>query len=121
MAGMAHPELTKAIEVIGLTELAAGLGKTYQAIRKWEAQGRLPRTEWSGETDYARQIVRMARAKGVAIRRADLLERHAADKVEPHEKRGNEALRAAIDNAADYETAKRQVRGLAARATEKAA
>ncbi|KVK90325.1 hypothetical protein [Burkholderia cepacia] len=26
---------------------------TYQAVRKWIARGRLPRTEWTGETNYS--------------------------------------------------------------------
>lgn len=32
---------------------------TYQAVRKWAAQGRLPRTDWTGETDYAGAIERV--------------------------------------------------------------
>jgi DNA-binding transcriptional regulator YdaS (Cro superfamily) len=45
--------ITQAIEIVGLARLARLLGVTYQAIRKWEARGRLPRTEWTGETNYA--------------------------------------------------------------------
>lgn len=56
---MAHPALSKAIGIVGLAELARGLGVTYQAIRKWEAAGRLPRTEWTGETSYSDRIVAM--------------------------------------------------------------
>lgn len=56
---MAHPALSKAIGIVGLAELARGLGVTYQAIRKWEAAGRLPRTEWTGETSYSERIVAM--------------------------------------------------------------
>jgi hypothetical protein len=29
---------------------------TYQALRKWVVAGRLPRTEWTGETAYAAAI-----------------------------------------------------------------
>lgn len=29
---------------------------TYQAVRKWAAKGHLPRTEWTGETQYAAAI-----------------------------------------------------------------
>lgn len=32
---------------------------TYQAVRKWAAAGRLPRTEWTGETRYAEAIEAM--------------------------------------------------------------
>jgi hypothetical protein len=47
-----HP-LRAAIEHVGLTALARALSVTHQAVRKWEAAGRPPRTEWTGETDYA--------------------------------------------------------------------
>jgi len=47
-----HP-LRTAIARIGLAALARALGVTHQAVRKWEAAGRLPRTEWTGETRYA--------------------------------------------------------------------
>lgn len=53
--------------------MAAGLGVTYQAIRKWESAGRLPRTEWTGETDHAAKIARMTGSK---VSRRDLLKRH---------------------------------------------
>ncbi|HMZ30659.1 MAG TPA: hypothetical protein PLE66_13465 [Thauera aminoaromatica] len=76
---MAHPELSKAIELVGLQEMARGLGVTYQAIRKWEAAGRLPRTEWTGETEYADRIVELAGGK---VNRRRLLERHAAPATE---------------------------------------
>lgn len=69
---MAHPPLTAAIESVGLASLAKELGVTYQAIRKWEAAGRLPRTEWTGETDYASTISRLMNGQ---IRRDDLLTR----------------------------------------------
>jgi len=36
--------------------LAAELGKTHQALRKWQRAGRLPRTDWTGETTYAEKI-----------------------------------------------------------------
>lgn len=48
--------ISQAIEIVGLVRLAGALGVTYQAIRKWESKGRLPRTEWTGETDYAATI-----------------------------------------------------------------
>ena len=67
---MAHPALSRAIEVVGLQDLARGLGVTYQAIRKWEAAGRLPRTEWTGETNYIDRIVELS---GGAVSRDELL------------------------------------------------
>lgn len=40
----------------GLPALAQLLGVSYVAIRKWQERGRLPRTEWTGETQYAARI-----------------------------------------------------------------
>jgi hypothetical protein len=51
----AHP-LKRAIEKLTLAKLATGVGKTHQAVRKWQRAGRLPRTEWTGETSYAKTI-----------------------------------------------------------------
>jgi hypothetical protein len=48
--------ITEAVNVVGLKKLATELGVTYQAIRKWEKAGRLPRTEWTGETNYSAKI-----------------------------------------------------------------
>ena len=76
MAGMSHPALAKAIEIVGLSEMAKALDVTYQAIRKWEAQGRLPRTEWTGETQYATKIARLSKG---AVTKRQLLERHAVE------------------------------------------
>jgi hypothetical protein len=50
-----HP-LSSAIRLIGLGNLAKELKVSGQAIRKWERAGRMPRTEWTGETSYAEQI-----------------------------------------------------------------
>ena len=54
--------VTKAIELVGKT-LASKLKVTYQAIRKWEKAGRLPRTEWTGETNYSEIIERLTEGK----------------------------------------------------------
>lgn len=54
--------ITRAIaEVGGVGRLAQSLGVTYQAVRKWEGAGRLPRTELTGETRYAAEIERLTR------------------------------------------------------------
>lgn len=60
---MEHNLISQAIEIVGLAKLARFLGVTYQAIRKWEAKGRLPRTEWTGETDYASLIEQATEGK----------------------------------------------------------
>lgn len=56
MLRMSTSQLTKAIDLVGLQPLAKALGVTYQAVKKWEAKGRMPRTEWTGETNYASVI-----------------------------------------------------------------
>lgn len=55
--------ITLAIESVGLGVLAAGLQVSGQAIRKWECAGHLPRTEWTGETDYSSAIQRLTGGK----------------------------------------------------------
>jgi ribosome-binding protein aMBF1 (putative translation factor) len=55
--------ITEAIEIVGLSALASELGITYQAIRKWEKAGRMPRTEFTKETDYSKEIERLTKRK----------------------------------------------------------
>lgn len=50
-----HP-LKRAIALVGLTALAKACAVSHQAVRKWEAAGRMPRTEWTGETHYSAAI-----------------------------------------------------------------
>lgn len=45
---------------------------TYQAVLKWVRQGRLPRTEWTGETHYAKA---MSLAVGGRVKARDLLQK----------------------------------------------
>lgn len=45
-----------AIELVGTRQIASACGVTVQAVTKWKARKRLPRTEWTGETNYAGQI-----------------------------------------------------------------
>ena len=58
--------ITKAIQIVGIYKLGKACGISYQAIYRWEAKGRLPRTEWTGETDYASRIEEAT--KGVITR-----------------------------------------------------
>ncbi len=67
--------ITLAIEKVGLRPLADACGVSYQAIRKWERAGRLPRTDWTGETHYSQIIEQVT---GGAISREELLKRKAA-------------------------------------------
>lgn len=48
--------LQAAIDQLGLTALARECKVSHQAVRKWQRQGRMPRTEWTGETTYATAI-----------------------------------------------------------------
>jgi hypothetical protein len=71
--------LTEAIRLVGLGRLASGLGRSGQAVRKWEAAGRLPRTEWTGETNYAEQIEKLT---GGAVPKSELLAKWPAAQQE---------------------------------------
>lgn len=53
-----HP-IDVAIEKVGLAQLARELGVTPPAIRKWQRVGRMPRTEWTAETQYAQRIAHL--------------------------------------------------------------
>lgn len=50
------PPLKQAIQIVGLTKLARALAVSHQAVRKWQKAGRMPRTEWTGETNYSARI-----------------------------------------------------------------
>ena len=67
--------ITQVIELVGLRPLAQACGVSHQAVRKWEAAGRLPRTEWTGETNYSEVIEHIT---GGQVRRCDLLKLKAA-------------------------------------------
>ena len=62
--------LQAAINQIGLIHVAKACDVSHQAVRKWQRQGRLPRTEWTGETRYAHAI---EAATGGQVSRASLL------------------------------------------------
>ncbi len=42
----------------GVSQIAAICGVTPQAVKKWVVAGRLPRTEFTGETNHAEKICR---------------------------------------------------------------
>lgn len=48
--------LKKAFNTISIYDLSCELGIAYQSIQGWCRRGRLPRTEWTGETKYAEKI-----------------------------------------------------------------
>jgi len=50
---MSENYITAVIDAAGLIKVARACGKTYQAVRGWEARGHLPRSDYTGETRYA--------------------------------------------------------------------
>ncbi|MCQ9423455.1 helix-turn-helix domain-containing protein [Pseudomonas sp. LJDD11] len=57
--------LKKAIDAAGgVPAVATACGKTPRAIYKWITADCLPRTEYTGETDYAARIAKLAEDKG---------------------------------------------------------
>lgn len=73
-----------AINLIGLRALAAVAGVSYQAVQHWAHRGRLPRTEYSGETHYAELITAACREKDpqTQITREALLGAHPGRALE---------------------------------------
>lgn len=69
----------------GLTQFTKALNErlarplTYQAVKKWIDKGRLPRTEWTGETRYAEAIESLT---GGVVSKKELLHRLPADNQE---------------------------------------
>lgn len=74
-----HP-LRSAIAIVGLMRLARELGVSYQAVQKWLAAGRLPRTEWTGETSYAQRMQELTDGK---VSKTALLSKWPAGEAEP--------------------------------------
>jgi hypothetical protein len=44
--------ITKAIEIIGLNPLAAACSVTRQGIKRWQKNGRVPKSDFVWETNY---------------------------------------------------------------------
>lgn len=58
--------LEQAVEILGSYEAMGRLcGVSGKAVVKWRQRGRLPRTEWTGETHYAERI---SEATGIALK-----------------------------------------------------
>lgn len=67
--------LEAAVALMGVRTIAAIVGRRYQAVQQWRLRGRLPRTEHTGETNYAALIAQACREKdpATAITREALL------------------------------------------------
>lgn len=60
MRGMSNSDpIAEAVGRVGLSCLARELKLSHQAIRKWQRARRMPRTEWTGETEYSHAIERL--------------------------------------------------------------
>jgi hypothetical protein len=62
--------IENAVSLVGRSVLARAVGLTPPAIKKWEIAGKMPRTEWTGETNYSGVIEKLTAG---AIKRKDLL------------------------------------------------
>lgn len=62
--------VTSAIDHIGLSRLAREFGYRPSAVQKWRDEGRLPKSELAGLTEYASTIENLTGGK---YRAADLL------------------------------------------------
>lgn len=51
----------------GIGAAAKACGRSYQALNKWRQCACLPRTDYTGETDYAERLSKAARARGYSL------------------------------------------------------
>lgn len=68
---MKKDPLQRAVDQCGLSSLARSLTVSHAAVSKWLLDGRLPRTEFTGETSYAAGI---ERATGGKVTEKDLID-----------------------------------------------
>jgi hypothetical protein len=70
--------LQKAIDGLGPYKIAKLVQRRGPSIYKWRESGRLPRTEWTGETNYAAAIVEACKGTEFECTREQLLQLPAA-------------------------------------------
>lgn len=72
---MSNP-IRKAVDAAGsIAELTRFLGlRSTNTVRKWLVAGHFPRSEWTGETNYAARI-----AKEYGLKKSELLPRRRND------------------------------------------
>ena len=64
--------ITTTIDLVGLVNLARACDVSHQAVRKWEKADRLPRTEWTGESNYSKVFEAITKGE---VKRSQLLKR----------------------------------------------
>lgn len=81
--------LREAVDIVGLQNSAELCGVSYVAVSKWLKQG-LPRSEWTGETNYCERLQKATRGK---VKRTAMLRFHAnfRAKQKAHRKAANSA------------------------------
>lgn len=57
------PTLSEAIKNIGVLATSLACGCTQRAVYKWIEKGSLPRTDFTGETNYAERIANASNGK----------------------------------------------------------
>lgn len=61
---MSEDFLSRVIKDIGGRKKVAALcNVSYQAVKKWEVKGRLPRTDYTGESQYAEILAKNSKGK----------------------------------------------------------
>jgi hypothetical protein len=56
---MMDMNIATVISEVGLTRIAKACNRSPATVHKWKSRNRLPRTEWTGETNYAETIARL--------------------------------------------------------------
>jgi len=56
----------------GKAQVARICGVTWQSVLRWERANKMPESEWSGRTDYARRICDQAKLLGHTIHPIDI-------------------------------------------------
>lgn len=67
----------------GIGAAAKACGRSCQALSKWRKAGALPRTEYTGQTTYAKQLAKIASDRGNPLDVNWLLEAAAPAKSVP--------------------------------------
>jgi len=57
------PTLTEAIKEVGVITISSACGCSVRSIYKWMKKGSLPRTDFTGETNYAEKIALASHGK----------------------------------------------------------